>query len=227
MSGSLTLSDGAGIVRAEIPDPEDREGGLIDSAQDWRNMAAVHASRKALHTLALAAVTVTAAACGGSGGATTRSTDTTAANAAATKTETASNQTTSNGTATAHSHNARFAGEVEAICIRRTPELTSATGSVKNSFAISQLANRRAVIEQAGLSEMEKLKPPAGLAADWKVFTAQAQVAGEDLAQLGGSAALHGNNPQLARYGLAYELARHRMRAAAKRMRLVGCAGYG
>jgi hypothetical protein len=126
----------------------------------------------------------------------------------------------------------RFAGQVEAICRRRGPEVEAARAPSESLYAIASAAQQRAAIERAGLGELDTLAPSRAMDARWKPFLADAAKVVEYLQKLGDLKKLadpRGDRGIAGAIALlhAYEGGRRQLHAAAVRASLSGCAQYG
>jgi hypothetical protein len=115
---------------------------------------------------------------------------------------------------------AELTAKANAIC--RTVTAKLASKPVNSQQAIARVAPELASFEQAALTELSKLTPPAQLEKDWKTFVAGAQTLAEDTVKLGEYA--KANNLKSA-HGLisSSETVQQQMVATAKRDGLTDC----
>ncbi|HEY5287027.1 MAG TPA: hypothetical protein VIJ50_07975 [Solirubrobacteraceae bacterium] len=144
--------------------------------------------RPPLPALVLVTGTLLLAGCGGSSKTTSSSVGSTnlATTGTASVAET-SGTSTPNGSDGSLSHS-QFLTDAGAICSRVNSQLAG-NRTINNQQDIKSVAPRRAEIEQAGLTEMGKLTPPASIARDYAKLLAARRTLVEDLRKLGKDAA--------------------------------------
>lgn len=122
----------------------------------------------------IAASMLAAAGCGGSSAPKPTGT---AANRAATNTAAAHRRVPGDPSAS------RVIAKADAICRRVNGELTAAPPG----FAISQIARsapRNAALEERAIAELNRIRPPAALARDWRQIIAYRQILAQELLKL-------------------------------------------
>jgi len=140
--------------------------------------------RRGLPALAIVAAVLWTAGCGG--GSSNAGTNGGSAHSAASATATvaAASATESSGSVAS----VPVSGSVtraDAICKRLIAELRR---QEPNSNAqVAQIANRRTTIEQAALTELRKVTPPASIARDYHMLLADRQTLIEETAKLAGA----------------------------------------
>jgi hypothetical protein len=115
---------------------------------------------------------------------------------------------------------AELTAKANAICMTVNAKLASKT--IKSQADLARVAPELASFEQAALTQLSKLVPPAALESDWKQFVAGAQTLAENTAKLGEYA--KANNLKGARGLIASSQAvQNQMIATAKRDGLTAC----
>jgi hypothetical protein len=137
-----------------------------------------------LSVLMLVAVTLSATGCGGSKGGTNTATSSAAASVATTPITSASSQTGATGNGSGKPLSAsQLVARADAICARLNTKL--GRDVVHNQPEVARVAPHRAAIEQAALTELSRLLPPASMATDYQQMLAVRHTLIEDTIKLG------------------------------------------
>jgi hypothetical protein len=127
--------------------------------------------------LTVSLVAVVVAGCGGSS-----SGGTSATSAVAT---TSSSTSAATPASTQAAPSSSMASAAEKICGELNAKLAAETKAIKSLSAIPSAVSRRVPMEKAALSELAKLKPPAGIARAWAQIIAYRRTLEGDLVRYG------------------------------------------
>jgi hypothetical protein len=177
--------------------------------------------RTRLPVFVLIAVTLAAGGCGGSKGGSSTASSTTVSGAGTSASSQVSSTATGSGKPLSA---AQLVAKADAICAQLNTELDR--DHIRRQQDIARIVPHRVAAEQAALTALSILTPPASMAHDYRQMLATRRTLIEDTTKLGQAAAADGTNADTSLYASSTALVRQ-MATTAQRDGFKSCGKLG